>query len=43
MCSLAREITCLIDENYVGDLIFYAEIMLPSMGYRLKIFFNVLV
>ena len=30
MYSSAREITRLIDENYVGDLIFYAEIMLPS-------------
>ena len=29
MGSLAREITRLIDENYVGDLIFNAEIMLP--------------
>ena len=37
MGSLAREITRLIDENYVCDLIFYAEIMLPPK------FFNVIV
>ena len=39
MCSRAREITRVIDENYMGDLIFHAEIMLPST----YDFFNVLV